>query len=382
MTPLRLPALAARVLVALFVLAVALPLAGTVVGLDPDGLAEENRNPAPPPAFPVDVASLEAWPNAFTRHFADAFAFRSTLVRWQAALRVKALRSSTSPEVILGRDGWLFYGHSVATDDFAGAKALTPAELEAWRLTLQHTHDWLASRGVAFVFVIGPDKHVIYPEFMPEGMRRVGTRYRADQLIAYLRERSTVRVVDPRLPLAAGKAFDRLYHRTDTHWNDLGALIAYQQVIGALGRAGGTLPKSRLDFELRRDLVPGKDLARMLGLRSGLPEEALTLVPREPRLARVLEPADGGIGSQVARVVTERAGALPRAVLFRDSFMTAMMPFLSEHFSRAVYLWQPNFDPAVIESEHPDIVIQEWVGRNIGQDLPYDAVGVLGTPQQ
>jgi len=382
MTPLRLPAVAARILVGLFVLAVAVPLAGTVMGLDPDGLAEENRTPAPPPVLALDRASLAAWPEAFTRYFADHFAFRSALVRWQATVRVKALRSSTSPEVILGRDGWLFYGHRVATDDFAGAQVLTPSELEAWRLALQHTHDWLASRGVAFVFVIGPDKHVIYPEFMPEGIRRLGTSYRADQLVAYLRARSTVRVVDPRLPLAAGKAFDRLYHRTDTHWNELGALIAYQQVLAGLGRAGDLLPKSRLDFELHRAMVPGKDLARMLGLRSRLPEEELTLMPREPRLARVVEPVDGRTGSEVARVVTERAGALPRAVVFRDSFMTAMMPFLSEHFSRAVYLWQPNFDPAVIEAEHPDIVIQEWVGRNIGQDLPYDAVAALGTPQQ
>jgi alginate O-acetyltransferase complex protein AlgJ len=66
------------------------------------------------------------------------------------------------------------------------------------------------------------------------------------------------------------------------------------------------------------------------------------------------------------RVVTEHPDKrLPRAVVFRDSFASALIPFLSEHFSRAVYLWQNDFDPDVIEQEHPDVVIQEIVSRHL-----------------
>jgi hypothetical protein len=79
-----------------------------------------------------------------------------------------------------------------------------------------------------------------------------------------------------------------------------------------------------------------------------------------------------------ARVVTIHPNrALPRLVMFRDSFASALIPFLSEHFSRAVYLWQYNFDPAVVESEHPDVVIEEWVGRKLNVQWPYDAVADL-----
>ena len=49
-----------------------------------------------------------------------------------------------------------------------------------------------------------------------------------------------------------------------------------------------------------------------------------------------------------ARVVTEGPASGPRALIFRDSFGSAMIPFLSEHFSRAVYVWQNNFDPALV----------------------------------
>ena len=64
--------------------------------------------------------------------------------------------------------------------------------------------------------------------------------------------------------------------------------------------------------------------------------------------------------------MTEIPGStLPRAVIFRDSFASRLVPFLSEHFSRAVYLWQNDFDADVVRQEHPDVVIQEIVGRHL-----------------
>jgi hypothetical protein len=61
---------------------------------------------------------------------------------------------------------------------------------------------------------------------------------------------------------------------------------------------------------------------------------------------------------------------LPRAVIFRDSFFSSVVPFTSEHFSRAVYLWQNDFDAEVVQHEHPDVVIQEIVGRHLYNFIP------------
>ena len=86
-----------------------------------------------------------------------------------------------------------------------------------------------------------------------------------------------------------------------------------------------------------------------------------------PRRARIVEPARPDARLMDARIVTEQdaPGSRRRAVVFRDSFGSALIPFLSEHFSRAVYLWQYNVDPDVVLAEHPDVVIQEWVGRRL-----------------
>lgn len=370
----RLSPILDRLLVVLFVVAISAPLVGTVAGIGDEETAEENREAASWPAVPRSRSALAAWPDAFTKSFADHFAFRSPLVQWQARARVGLLRTSPAADVMLGDEGWLFYNSDGALQDYTGAQPFSADELERWRATLQHTQDWLERRGIQYVFVFAPDKHWIYPEHMPGGLNRPIHESRYDQLVEHLRRSSTVNVVDARDGLRASASGERLYHRTDTHWNDRGAFVTYQQVMATIGPRLDVQARTPADMESRTIPRTGFDLARMLGLGSVLVEEDLQLEPRSGRRSRVIEPARPSRGLMDARVVTEGPPAGPRAVVFRDSFGSAMIPYLSEHFSRAMYVWQNNFDPALIEAERPDVVIQEWVGRHLYTATPYDAV--------
>jgi hypothetical protein len=369
----RLHALVDRTLIVIFIATLGLPMTGMVLNLDRDAPSGENRTLASWPQFRWDGASLRALPEQLTRYFEDHFAFRERLVRWQAIVRLHGLGVSPSASVIKGRDGWLFYADDDAMADYAEAPPFTGAELELWRQTLQDTSDWLRARRIAYVFVIAPDKHVIYPEYMPNTIRRTAIS-RIDQLVDHLREHSTVRVVDLRPPLLAAKDHERLYHRTDTHWNDRGAFVAYQSIIDALTEEFPALrPASRSAFEPRVVQSDGLDLAGMLGLTEVLHEEDLVLVPRHP-VTRILEPQHPNARLTHARIVTETPNRGPRAVVFMDSFGPALVPFLSEDFSRVVYLWQDNIDPQVVQQESPQVVIQELVGRALSTLHPYNPV--------
>jgi hypothetical protein len=366
-----------RILIAIFVAAIVVPGAGTLLHLDHERPTGEKRDLAAFPDLHATWTSLRAFPDGFTRYFEDNFAFRTRLVRWQAAIRLDALHVSPSPAVVAGRDGWLFYADDGAMQDYVDEKPFTHEELEAWRTTLQHTQDWLRGRGIKYVFVIAPDKHVIYPEMFPASVRRLHDESRMDELVSYLRSYSTVNVLDLRPALLAARAHERLYHRTDTHWNDRGAFVGYQQIVARLGLQ----PMPRQAFQARDVTTNGRDLAGMLGLTDVLSENDLRLTEIGGRRARIVEPAHPNEFYEDARIVTEQANTrLPRAVVFRDSFASSLVPFLSEHFSRAVYLWQNNFDPAVIEQEHPGVVIQEWVGRHLTNQWPYDGVADLPVP--
>ena len=88
-----------------------------------------------------------------------------------------------------------------------------------------------------------------------------------------------------------------------------------------------------------------------------------------------MEPDHPDPYGEVGLLVTEHKNrSLPRAVVYRDSFAGRLIPYLSEHFSRASYLWQNEFDFDEIEKEHPDIVIQEFVARHFYAYVPYPGI--------
>jgi hypothetical protein len=273
--------------------------------------------------------------------------------------------------VVKGRGNWLFYGDDNAIEDYASADPMTEAATRNWREAVTRANTWLQARHIAYVFTVTPDKHVLYPEEMPSTLVPVGELTRTDQLLLALED--TDLAVDLRPALFAAKERNRIFQMTDTHWNDVGALAGYQSIITAVRARVPSTPEAwtQDDFELVSRDIAGLDLAGMLGLKRVLREIDLTLVPTRPRRARVVEPAGAEPTAEEGRLVTEIADpSLPRAVIFRDSFVSRLVPFLSEHFSRAVYVWQNDFDADLVLEERPDVVIQQIVGRHLYGFIP------------
>jgi hypothetical protein len=295
---------------------------------------------------------------------------------------------STSPKVILGRKGWLFYSAEPLGNDYQARRPFTAEELARWGRVLEARRAWLAARGIRYVVVVAPNKETIYPDLLPRNLRHgQGAPTRLDQLMAWLGANSQVTAVDLRRPLLGGKAGGRLYYRTDTHWNNRGSILAYRCVIAALN---GWFPTLRaLPATAPYDTVCDNghvgDLSVCLGLPRGRLEKYFYFMPKVPRQARMVDP--GAIAASnpgtPGRVVMECPDAsLPRVVMFRDSFANELIPFLSEHFRRAVYEWPagPLFDTGLIERESPDVVIQEFVERRLSGFVPEPSACLVGEP--
>ena len=360
-----------RLLVAVFVAIISLPLAANLAGHDGGDPGAENRELAPFPLAEATWTSIGGYVPNVARWFDDHFGFRSSLVRWYGKSRLFLLHVSPTTAVIKGHDGWFFYGDYKSIEDIASAEPMTPEAIANWRAAIVAARNWLAARHIAYVFTIAPDKHVIYPEELPASLHRVGDVTRTDQLYTALQDLALA--VDVRPALFLAKTHERLYQRTDTHWNDRGAFTAYQAIIEGVRAHVPAVPPAwaRDDFEPAARDVEAMDLAGMMGLKRVLREEDLTLVPRRPRLARVVEPPGAEPTAEEGLLITEIPGStLPRAVIFRDSFASRLVPFLSEHFSRAVYMWQNDFDADAVTREKPDVVIQEIVGRHLYNFIP------------
>src|SRR5262245_58909489 len=103
---------------------------------------------------------------------------------------------------------------------------------------LESQRDFLARRGIEYVFAIGPNKESIYPEQVPPRYNRVGPT-RMDQLVAHLEAHSDFRILDLRPALRRARADDRpdvhLYFELGTHWNGRGARAAAREMQRRLG---------------------------------------------------------------------------------------------------------------------------------------------------
>ena len=347
-----------RALTILFVVIISMPLAANLAGVDGADPGAEHRE-------------LAAWKDGVTTWFGDHFGFRSPLVRWYGESRLFGLGVSPSAAVVVGRDGWFYYADDKAVEDYANVELLDEPAIANWREAVLRARNWLQAQQIAYVFTIAPDKHAVYGEAFPSSIARIHDMSRVDQLFVALQD--TGLAVDARPALFEAKERERIYHKTDTHWNDRGALVAYQQIINAVCARVSSTPAAwtRNDFTAVERTTDGMDLAGMMGLTRVLREVDLALMPIRPRRARVVEPAGAKPMDEEGRLVTEIDDpSLPRAVIFRDSFVSRLVPFLSEHFSRAVYLWQNDFDAAEVLKEHPDVVIQEIVGRHLYNFIP------------
>jgi hypothetical protein len=354
-----------------FLAALVLPLSQNLRGIDGADAEAENRTLAAWPTLDGTWISVTAFAPGVDTWFQDHFGYRARLIKWYGLSRYFGLGVSPSTDVLIGKNDWLFYAEDGGLDDFVSATPLPPGEVANWRTTVQRARDWCAKRGIVYQFTIPPDKSEVYPEYFAGSVQRVGTLTRTDQVITATTDLGVV--VDVRPALALAKTKERLYHRTDTHWNQRGAFVAYQEMIRALHARLPSIPPplERSDFEDAVREIPGMDLAGMIGLKRVLREEDLRLTPKATRRYVVVEPPGAYATSGEGRIVTEIPGStLPRAVMFRDSFTSWLAPFLSEHFSRIVYLWENDFDADEVLKEHADVVIQEIVGRHLYGFIP------------
>lgn len=364
--PARWPRVQDIVLPALFLAAI-----GIVLGLtDWTGPATsialvENRNPVPLPGLPGSLAELARYPQRFGAYFADRFGLRPQMVALRGWLSLQSLQQSPSPLVMVGRQGWLFFTGNSSIENWRRQIPLSPAELDQWAARLAERQRWFAERGITYLFVVAPDKQTIYPEYMPRVLPPGTGATRLDQLST--RMAGDPAWLDLRRALRRAKAVGQVYFRTDTHWNDFGAYEAYRAIMERLG-----LPALAREPRSLEPAVHHGDLGRLSGVTTSEPSPGFPVRCAQPQPTSVdaaaldrLQPA--GLGARAFTIpATTCARGRERLLIFQDSFMMPMWPYLSESFARAVYVWRmPTFEQMqmMVAAERPTVVIEQRVER-------------------
>jgi len=359
-----------------------------LTGLWRDGVSEviertEKRRASPFPKLeghwhgPLWVprkGTMLEFPSTFEVWFNDHLGDRRQIIGVRNLTTYTGLASETvvrpqqgqarNAQVIIGREGWLFATVENLVDDFRCSKPFSEAELDRWEQVLVARHNWLARRGIKYVLMIAPNSHTIYGEYMPRNLTKVNSYSRTDQLLARLRERTDLVTVDPRARLIAGKTNWPTYHKTDTHWNDYGAFLAYEHLCQALQGWYPALRPWRIDdYHVTVCEAEGQELSHAVESIVRFPEQMVKLAPKQPRRAQAVGNLPVSAGE--SRITNQPQAELGRAVVLNDSFFWALWPFVSEHWQHVRYAWTADFPIDLIEQERPEIVIQEMVERRL-----------------
>ena len=172
------------VYIALFFVLCLLPALGMAV-FGPSPLLANESAPRTPALFSRD-GTLNGDVLSDASNYAETrFAFRSQLVSARSFLYEKLLRSSAEPQVVLGKEGELFYASTL--DDYSGI-GLSDAELRQIASHLKEIQDSLEARGIRFVFAVAPNKNSLIPGAMPGRFPENLTGSNASRLLPLLQK--------------------------------------------------------------------------------------------------------------------------------------------------------------------------------------------------
>jgi len=342
------------------------PIAGSLL-LDTQKVsAVENRNLASMPALPRSRKDLRKFPQAFDTYYQDHFGFRDIMADLYNHIKF-GIGDSPASNVVIGQNGWLFLSGEKYSDpigDYRNVNKYGDRTLRAFVRTLEAKYYWLKEKGIQYVFLVAPNKHTIYPEYLPDYINKIDGQSALDQIVQYASQNTEVPVVDLRESLLKNKKNRfRLYFQADTHWNEYGANFAQYdiaQAIASLFPEQITPVLYGVDDYLSQRRIGG-DLANFIGMRKQYSDDKPVF--NLSRSAKRDTPKHKNFRHPFT-TVNEKSHL--KALVFRDSFFTAIQPYFSEYFGRATFVWEQINRPSLekyVEEEKPDLVLEELVER-------------------
>lgn len=341
------------------------------------GLASsEQRSSTPRPPVVYKQVLTGYHQQLYEKYLNDSFGLRSYMVRGLTDVYVDMFDTSPINRVLIGTDDWLFLNEKQLALDTQGVQTFTDAEVATLTEVFTTRAKYFDARGIPYVYVVVPNKQTIYPEYLPFDVSEDVSNKKTDQVIEIIKEHTNILVIDLREVLRDAKVDEAypLYIPTDTHWQPYAAHIAHIAVMDQLSELypelfSAYVPVERVPNPLIAD---GGDLARMLGKKFSYRDPFVLMPPaigEEPTVAVPITAYENPTRDRYVAFEQTATANLPRAVVFRDSFGEALLPFVSEPFSRTAYMWSPFMYDYIIEAEEPDIVIQFMVERLMSQLL-------------
>lgn len=383
----------AIVICAVFLLVLSLP----VIFMDWKGGSYSENEQRMLADFPVSVdketGELKTDRGKITSYVSDNIGFRDAFVKIGANIKYNVFRESTSDKVLLGRDGWLYYTPDNNIEIATGDYPLSDEDLALIARIQQGISDYYKSMGVDYILMLTPSKVSIYPEYLPMSDETVD-RTPVDIVAEYLRENTDVTVYNAKDTLLKAKAdgLGQLYHKTDTHWNQLGSYWVYRGLHDLMTEKG-ILSDEPLDVNFTDGTFEG-EFSKMLGDPDLLDPEPAPIANWEPGFKEI---TDGELYDNICKTQDKydknhdaalfENGSVPEKTLqiYGDSQLMTIRKipqYLAEHFSTVVNYRIRTVSTVADKTADPDVVLfsvsERYINSLLTQtpDIPCEVTDV------
>lgn len=325
------------------------------------------KGPAAPAANEVTVVLPSVkkfdgtWNTAYFSELRDyvgkGFYLRLEGITGWDTLAAKLFHTSENDDVLLGPDGWLFFGG--AANDISGAGQMSDREIRCAARSLALMQEYAESMGAKLVFTVPCGKYTLYPDHAPDLVTVAESSNRerlADAMAA-----EGVCYAD--LYEAFTAVDEELYWQWDSHWNAKGAALAADTLLASLGRDGGYF-----DGGFTAELVHSGDLYAMLFPTGGALEEDYT--PVTPLSFE----HTSSFHSYDDMTITTQSGGDGSLLMFRDSSGRNLYPYLADAFGAAYFSRMNSYNLTLIGETQADAVVIELAERTLNYLLKYPAV--------
>lgn len=310
----------------------------------------ENTTLSEWPAFVKDgkpnINCLEDMGN----YFEDHFAFRLQMLTANALIWSKGFDTSTTDQVVTGKDDWLYFSGTM--DDYTGRDLLSDRELKAIVHNLSLMDSYVDFCGGRLIVTVAPNKNTLYNSAMPYYYQK-GETSNLERLVPLLEE-AGIEYVD--LTETFQNEDEVLYFKRDSHWNNKGALLAYNTVMDAMGREHETY--ANVPTVTEKDHIG--DIDEILYPLAAEPEENI-YYSKDWGFDYVNDVTDN-MDEWIETVNPDKDGTL---LMYRDSFGESILPFFADEYNKAYFSRLVPYNMENLIQYQPDTVIVERVERQI-----------------
>lgn len=327
-----------KILIGFFLLLITSGFYG--LAISPHLTIKEKRQPAPLPQYKAKRLLKSRYYLKLGDFLNDSYPYRSPFIIAKNWVDYYIFSTSPSDKVHLGAEGWLYLKSGLISylKNDCGKKE---AALELAR-ELNSIEQLLASAGKRFFFIVAPDKAAIYPEFVrvARPLQSCGKSF-YDLFIEALDEYPVSGFIRLDKRLLEAKEDSLVYYQRGTHWTDGGAFLVSRIILERLSTPSRKFGLPDMKFRVRRHT---RDLAAMFLLNLQEKSDYIyRLRPKNKITVRKLKPLKNG--KPRLKITAEAKSGLPllpRAIIYRDSFMTKPLTMIYGSFTEIETLWTHN----------------------------------------